>query len=308
MSDSEKTANRIERYKILWDISEASPIIRRYFAMNFFDGVLTALGIVLPGLIATLFRFEAFTVLDNMTYFLTGLTTAIAIGISGLTGSHLAESAERKLNVIQLKQVLGLTDVNSCNEPKSEDPKWSEADLNFALGKFEKSLGVSKRISNKISSLSLGMTPDQAQKLGVNIEQWKKHHLTKETKNGKPKEKIMIPITAMKNTNESEEEKEVKTIFEEAQDFAGKIAAVVDGLSPFLGVMVVIVPFLFNFGGSPTIIQFIISYSMSIFVLFMLGRYLAILSKGSVMKFGLQMVGAAILTSILTMIFQLLIS
>ena len=48
---TDKPAKFLERYKILWDISEASPIIRRYFAMNFFDGVLTALGIVLSAFV-----------------------------------------------------------------------------------------------------------------------------------------------------------------------------------------------------------------------------------------------------------------
>lgn len=308
MSDSEVRAKRFERYKILWDISEASPIIRRYFAMNFFDGVLTALGIVLPGLIATIFDLETFTVLDNTTYFLTGLTTAVAIGISGLTGSHLAESAERKLNVLQMKQVLGLKEEENNDDDLSEEPKWSEADLSLALGRFEKTFRDPKGVARRPSSLHLGLTPDQAKKLGINIQHLKKEKVEVIKKEEKKKAKYIIPLTEIEDGENSKEKDEAKTIFEEAQDFAGKIAALVDGLSPFLGVMVVIIPFMINFAGNPSIAQFIISYFLSIFVLFMLGRYLAKLSKASIAKYGLQMVGAAVITSVLTMIFQILIN
>ncbi len=308
MSDSIDTAKWLERYKILWEISEASPIIRRYFAMNFFDGVLTALGIVLPGLIASIFSLGQFQVFDNGTYFLTGLTTAIAIGISGLTGSHLAESAERKLNVLQMKQVLGLQDhENNNSEGISEEPQWSESDLRLALGRFERSMGDPKGVSSKPVSLQLGLTSEQAQKLGVNLEDSNNAKLESQKSLNKSKKKL-IPLTEVKRRSKKDDKDKGKTIFEEAQDFAGKIAAAVDGLSPFLGVLVVIVPFLFGAGNDiPSLMQFVVSYGMSIFVLFMLGRYLAKLSKASVLKYGLQMVGAAVLTSVVTLIFQMVI-
>ena len=108
MSESNRKTKILERYKILWQISEASPIIRRYFAMNFFDGILTALGIVL----AQFAFYISGEPTKNKLLFFTSLITAMAIGISGLTGSHLAETAERRLNVIQMKQVLGLLDEN----------------------------------------------------------------------------------------------------------------------------------------------------------------------------------------------------
>ena len=124
MSNNEKLnkkeserAKKLERYKILWEISEASPIIRRYFAMNFFDGVLTALGIVLSGFVFLIWPGNSANIPSPKFIFFSGLTTAIAIGISGLTGSHLAETAERKLNVIQMKEVLGLS-------PNHDDTKF----------------------------------------------------------------------------------------------------------------------------------------------------------------------------------------
>ena len=72
--------------------------------------------------------------------------------------------------------------------------------------------------------------------------------------------------------------------------------------------MVVIVPFLFGgFGSEPTVAQYVVSYSLSLIVLFLLGTYLAKLSRASVMKYGLQMVGAALLTSLITLGFSVLL-
>ena len=68
-----------------------SEIARRYFAMNAFDGVLTIIGVLMGNLVAG--------VSSAQIVLSTGLTTSGAMGISGLWGAYLTESAERK-NVI----------------------------------------------------------------------------------------------------------------------------------------------------------------------------------------------------------------
>lgn len=293
-------AKKFERYKILWEISEASPIIRRYFAMNFFDGVLTALGIVLSGFVFFLLRNpENIPPTQNFIFF-SGLTTAIAIGISGLTGSHLAETTERKLNVIQMKQVLGLSPNN--NSPEHSERKWSENDLRLALGKFEHGIREKKRTSTIPISLHLGLTPDQAKKLGVNPDGTRNLaiELPDEPKKHKKSKRLAVSkfVTSQKK---NKTKPPIKTIYEEAQSFAGKIAAAVDGFSPFIGVIIVVLPFVFGVSGdSATITQYIISFILTVIVLFLLGSYLASISRESWIRYGTQMVLAAVLTGILT--------
>jgi predicted membrane protein (TIGR00267 family) len=70
------------------DIADISEIARRYFAMNAFDGVLTIIGVVMGNFTAGV-RSPAIVIS-------TGLSTCMAMGISGLWGAYLTESAERK--------------------------------------------------------------------------------------------------------------------------------------------------------------------------------------------------------------------
>ncbi|HID88016.1 MAG TPA: hypothetical protein EYP55_11695 [Anaerolineae bacterium] len=77
------------------DIAEIGEIARRYFAMNAFDGVLTIIGVLMGNYTAGV-RTPAIVVS-------TGLATCVAMGISGLWGAYLTESAERKrgLNLLE---------------------------------------------------------------------------------------------------------------------------------------------------------------------------------------------------------------
>jgi predicted membrane protein (TIGR00267 family) len=78
-------------YSAIADIGE---IARRYFAMNAFDGVLTIMGVLMGSMGAG--------VSSAHVVVTTGLTTCIAMGISGLWGSYLTESAERKRDLDEL--------------------------------------------------------------------------------------------------------------------------------------------------------------------------------------------------------------
>lgn len=75
-------------------IADIGEIARRYFAMNAFDGVLTILGVLMGNLGAQVG--SAHIVLT------TGMSTCIAMGISGLWGSYLTESAERKRDLDEM--------------------------------------------------------------------------------------------------------------------------------------------------------------------------------------------------------------
>ncbi|MES0361035.1 MAG: hypothetical protein ABUK20_08980 [Anaerolineales bacterium] len=89
----------LREYDKLANISE---IARRYFAMNAFDGVLTIIGVLMGNLVAG--------VNSAQIVLSTGLTTSIAMGISGLWGAYLTESAERKRDLDEVSRVM-LTDL-----------------------------------------------------------------------------------------------------------------------------------------------------------------------------------------------------
>lgn len=77
------------------EVAEIGEIARRYFAMNAFDGVLTIIGVLMGNLSAR--------VADASVVITTGLSTSVAMGISGLWGAYLTESAERKRGLDELE-------------------------------------------------------------------------------------------------------------------------------------------------------------------------------------------------------------
>jgi predicted membrane protein (TIGR00267 family) len=76
------------------DIADIGEIGRRYFAMNAFDGILTIMGVLMGNMGAN--------VSSPHIVLTTGLSTCVAMGISGLWGSYLTESAERKRDLDEL--------------------------------------------------------------------------------------------------------------------------------------------------------------------------------------------------------------
>ncbi len=84
----------IQSYNQIADIGE---IARRYFAMNAFDGVLTTIGVLAGNYLAG--------VRDLSIPIRTGIATSIAMGISGLWGAYLTESAERRRELAELEKI-----------------------------------------------------------------------------------------------------------------------------------------------------------------------------------------------------------
>ena len=83
----------LQRYDQMAGISE---IARRYFAMNAFDGVLTIIGVLMGTMAAQ--------VADPAIVLTTGLATSVSMGVSGLWGAYLTETAERKRALRQLNR------------------------------------------------------------------------------------------------------------------------------------------------------------------------------------------------------------
>jgi predicted membrane protein (TIGR00267 family) len=84
----------IRTYNQIADIGE---IARRYFAMNAFDGVLTTIGVLAGNYLAG--------VRDLSIPIRTGIATSIAMGISGLWGAYLTETAERQRELSELQKI-----------------------------------------------------------------------------------------------------------------------------------------------------------------------------------------------------------
>lgn len=97
----------LREYDKLANISE---IARRYFAMNAFDGVLTIIGVLMGNFVAG--------VNDARVVVSTGLATSVAMGVSGLWGAYLTESAERKRDLDELSRVT-LTDLTNTRIGKA---------------------------------------------------------------------------------------------------------------------------------------------------------------------------------------------
>ena len=91
----------LERLRRLDQLANITEIARRYFAMNAFDGVLTIIGVLMGNLMAG--------VEEPRIVISTGLATCIAMGVSGLWGAYLTESAERKRELKELQEIT-LTD------------------------------------------------------------------------------------------------------------------------------------------------------------------------------------------------------
>ncbi|NMC29733.1 MAG: hypothetical protein GYA45_06660 [Pelolinea sp.] len=184
----------IERISEYSDIAEIGEIARRYFAMNAFDGVLTIIGVLMGHYAAG--------VDDAMIVVTTGLTTSVAIGISGLWGSFLTESAERKREMDELSHST-LTDLNGSK-------------------------------------------------------------------------------------------------IEKASRFAAVAVALVDGLSPFLAALVVLIPFFFANLFSDIHIIYYVSIGFALLVLFGLGMFLGKISKQSWIVMGLKTLTAGLISIVIS--------
>ena len=81
----------LKRIKYYDKITGMSKISRRYFIMNSFDGILTMLGVLLG---------SYFVGAEDVNLIIgAGIGASIAVGISGLWGAFLTESAERKKEI-----------------------------------------------------------------------------------------------------------------------------------------------------------------------------------------------------------------
>ncbi len=86
----------VEKLRHYHEISGVGELVRRYVALNAFDGVLTTLGILAGGYLGG--------VDEPRTLLLVGFSTVMAMAVSGFYGSYLVEKAERGRALRELEE------------------------------------------------------------------------------------------------------------------------------------------------------------------------------------------------------------
>ena len=79
-------------------VTRAQVILRRYFAMNAFDGSMTSLGVVIGAYITN--------IVDPMAVIGVILVSGIAMAVSGFSGTYMTESAERNRSLNELENAM----------------------------------------------------------------------------------------------------------------------------------------------------------------------------------------------------------
>jgi predicted membrane protein (TIGR00267 family) len=87
-----------KNFNRLAEISDIGPIVRRYGAMNAFDGTLTLLGVIWASHFA--FHHNVGSVISA------GIGACLAMLFSGLAGTYLAEKAERERELQEMEKAL----------------------------------------------------------------------------------------------------------------------------------------------------------------------------------------------------------
>lgn len=101
---------RLRRLAEYREIAHVDEIGRRYLAMNAFDGILTMIGVVMGSYVVG--------IQDPHIILSTGFATCLAMGISGLWGAYMTESAERKSELRDLEQAM-LRDLGDTEQARA---------------------------------------------------------------------------------------------------------------------------------------------------------------------------------------------
>jgi predicted membrane protein (TIGR00267 family) len=94
----------LRKIRLYLNITQMTPIARRYFIKNGFDGSMTVLGIIVGSWIVGVASAEIIVT--------AGLGACLAMGVSGLFGAYMTERAERK-NRLETLEAAMLTDLSN---------------------------------------------------------------------------------------------------------------------------------------------------------------------------------------------------
>ena len=140
----------IEKVRTYAEITEFLSIARRYFVNNFYDGMLTILGILL-GFFILIFK-EGQQSVESHIVLLTGFATSISMLMSGLSGSYISEKAEQKRLKSELDKAMVLIEEEEENEAKDkllEDKEIEKAMLTVNFVGENRTTKLNLKKSNK---------------------------------------------------------------------------------------------------------------------------------------------------------------
>ena len=86
----------IEKIKVYNKIASISKIVRRYFAINGFDGVITSIGVLLGNYIIGVTEYK--------NVIIAGTAICISLGVSGVWSAYNSETAERRRELDDLEE------------------------------------------------------------------------------------------------------------------------------------------------------------------------------------------------------------
>jgi predicted membrane protein (TIGR00267 family) len=89
----------LQKYLRYLQITEADEILRRYFVINTFDGLLVMMGILMGTYVGG--------VRDPKVLISATIGAAVAMGVSGFFGVYMSEKAERRLDMEEAKNERG---------------------------------------------------------------------------------------------------------------------------------------------------------------------------------------------------------
>ena len=255
----------IKKWRKYSELSNLGIIVRRKFFNNCFDGALTCAGIISGSFI--IFLSSPIQLLSSTIIIITGFSTALAIGISGLWGAFLSEEAERKKKMIDLKKEMAIFE-----EEKEEKPNNKKKN---GLNNDEKEILEEQEIQKAM------VTP-----INLNHTNNKRFFSLK----GNPKKK---------------KRKNHKSIIERSERFATIVASLVDGGAPVLGSILPLIPFFF--GDTLSLFHFLVAYTVLVAILIYLGIFLGKISGGGHAKYAIHLVTAGITTLLVSLLLQLVI-
>ncbi len=255
----------IKKWHKYSELSNLGIIVRRKFFNNCFDGALTCAGIISGSFI--IFLSSPAQILSSTIIIITGFSTALAIGISGLWGAFLSEEAERKKKMIDLKKEMAIFE-----EEKEEEPNNKEKN---GLNNDEKEILEEQEIQKAM------VTP-----VNLNHTNNKRFFSLK----GNPKKK---------------KRKKNNSIIERSERFATIVASLVDGGAPVLGSILPLIPFFF--GDTLSLFHFLVAYTVLVAILIYLGIFLGKISGGGHAKYAIHLVTAGVTTLLVSLLLQLVI-
>ena len=111
---------------------------------------------------------------------------------------------------------------------------------------------------------------------------------------------------SLKENRKKKKRKNNSSIIEQSERFATIVASLVDGGAPVLGSVLPLIPFFF--GDTLSLFHFIVSYGVLIAILVYLGIFLGKISDGGHAKYAIHLVTAGIVTLLVSLLLQLVIS